>query len=254
MATEPGPNFGEHPIAWDNEKVSRLWNYYSRTPPYSEVYFSRTFGRQILERSGLALDEPIDVLDFGCGPGFIWEHLRQLEARWQYTALDFSPDSVAKVREKANGHPCFKGAHHLGSLPSSLPDAYFDAVLLVEVVEHLDDEHLNGTIWEASRLLKPGGVVVITTPNEEDLSQSRRFCPECGAVFHEWQHVRSWSVDSLTAYLKQHGFALHMAKTLDFNTQGFTVIAVLRKLERLARRILKGRLKDPHMIAVFRKD
>lgn len=253
MATEPTPIFREHPIEWDNEKVSRLWDYYARTPPYSDVYFAKTFGRQILKQSGLAFDEPLNVLDFGCGPGFIWDHLRGLRARWQYTAADFSPASVAKVREKATGHPCFKGVHHIGPLPSDLPDSHFDAVLLVEVVEHLDDEHLNSTITEVTRLLRSGGVVVITTPNEEDLSMSQRFCPECGAIFHQWQHVRSWSIDRLAACLRQHGFNLRMARTLDFNTQGHTIAAILRKVERFARRVLKGRPQNPHVIAVFQK-
>jgi hypothetical protein len=39
MANEVTSIFREHDIEWDHEKVSRLWNYYSRTPPYSNVIF-----------------------------------------------------------------------------------------------------------------------------------------------------------------------------------------------------------------------
>ncbi|MEQ1527269.1 MAG: class I SAM-dependent methyltransferase [Gallionella sp.] len=230
-----------------------MWDYYSRTPPYSEVYFSKLFGHHILRHSGLPLDESLEVLDFGCGPGFIWNHLSNLGSHWKYTALDFSPNSVAQLSMRAKGHNNFKGAKHVSSLPADLPDANFDVVFLLEVAEHLNDDYLNGTLAEVSRLLKQGGVVVITTPNEEDISKSKKFCPECGAIFHEWQHVRSWSVGSLTARLKQYGFNLRIAKTLDFTAQDFTMQGVFRKIKRIAKQWLKGEIGQPHMIAVFQK-
>jgi SAM-dependent methyltransferase len=253
MANEQAPVFREHEIEWDDKKVSRLWDYYSRTPPYSGIYFSQVCGHHVLRHSGLPLGEPLEVLDFGCGPGFIWDHLNRLGAHWQYTALDFSSDSIAKVIEKANGRENFKGAQHVSSLPADLPDAHFDVVLLFEVVEHLNDASLDGTLAEVARLLKRGGVVVITTPNEEDLSNSQKLCPECGAIFHQWQHVRSWSVGSLSARMKQNGFSSRMARTLDFTTQDFTGRGVLRKIRRIARRLLEGDPGTPHMIAVFQK-
>jgi len=241
-------SFSEHPIEWDDAKVSRLWNYYARTPPFSGIYFSKCFGDSILRLCRLPLQEPLEVLDFGAGPGFMWDHLLALGARWNYTALDFSSDSTNKARERAIGHAQFKGVHQINRLPTSLPAAAFDAVLLVEVLEHLTDEHLNSTLAEAVRLLKRGGVAVITTPNEEDLSQATKFCPECGAVFHEWQHVRSWSVGGMTARLKQHGLELRLAQTLDFTAQGLLAMGI-----RLARRLLLDSKKPPHIIAVYRK-
>jgi 2-polyprenyl-3-methyl-5-hydroxy-6-metoxy-1,4-benzoquinol methylase len=253
LPNERAPKFQEHKIVWDDEKVSRLWNYYSRTPPYSDVYFSKVFGQHILRHSGLPLGNSLEILDFGCGPGFIWDHLSQLKSKWRYTALDFSVDSVEKVIEKAQGHENFKSAHLVSELPTVLPAAYFDVVLLFEVVEHLNDAYLDGTLAETARLLKKGGVVVITTPNEEDLSKSTRLCPDCGAIFHEWQHVRSWSTGSLTQRLKQHGFVLRKAKALDFTAQDFTVRGLVRKFRRLARKLFNGDQGTPHLIAVYHK-
>jgi SAM-dependent methyltransferase len=238
----------EHQIEWNDKNVSRLWDYYSRTPPYSEIYFSKVLGDRILKKSGLPLNQEIDVLDFGCGPGFIWEHLCKLGSAWNYTGLDFSPDSVAKLRTNAKDRPKFKGVHHISQLPVSLPSEHYDVVLMIEVVEHLKDEYLDSALSEARRLLKRGGVLVITTPNDEDLSKSTRFCPDCGALFHEWQHVRSWTVASLANRLKQHGFDLCKAHTLDFVAHGF-----VRRSVRLARRLFRGIRGTPHMIAVYQK-
>lgn len=247
MPIEHTPVFREHTIEWTDEKVSRLWNYYSRTPPYCDAYFSKVYGDRILKKSGLPLQQDLRVLDFGCGPGFIWEHLHALDSRWEYTGLDFSPDSVQKMTQKAKGNPRFAGVQHVTQLPTVLPDTHFDVVLLFEVVEHLKDEYLDGTLREAARVLKQGGVLVITTPNEEDLNASTRFCPDCGAVFHEWQHVRNWSVDSLAAHLQQNGFELRVAHTLDFAAQG-----ALKRAVWWGRKML-GRKVNPHMVSVFQK-
>ena len=124
--------YKEHEINWTDEKVSRLWDYYSRTPPYSEMYFSKSFGHHILRKSGLPLEAKLDVLDFGCGPGFIWDHLRQLNSNWQYTALDFSETSVSKVTAKASGDGRFSGAEHVRSLPTKLASSKFDIVYFLK--------------------------------------------------------------------------------------------------------------------------
>jgi SAM-dependent methyltransferase len=237
----------EHPIVWDDEKISRLWDYYSRTPPYSDIYFSKVVGDRVILTSDLPM-QALDVIDFGCGPGFMWDHIRTLRPNWRYVGLDFSPDSVAALQTKAHGHAGFGGAHHIKQLPSQVPAASADVVMLIEVVEHLRDEHLNTTLTEAGRLLKAGGVLLITTPNEENLTKSTQHCPECGATYHAWQHVRSWSVRTLEQCLLQHGFELKRAKALDFTERNLT-----RKMVALGRRLMHGPRPAPHLIAVFQK-
>ena len=55
MVDEQDPVFREHENEWVDQKVSRLWNYYSRTPLYFNIYFSRLFSRHLLLHSGLQL-------------------------------------------------------------------------------------------------------------------------------------------------------------------------------------------------------
>jgi SAM-dependent methyltransferase len=235
----------EHAIDWNDQKIARLWDYYSRSPIHAEAYFSRVYGEYILRSSGLPLKQPLSVLDFGCGPGFLWEHLVRLDARWSYTGVDFSADSVAAVIVKASGDSRFRGAHYVSKLPTPLPTEQYDAVLLVEVVEHLRDDDLSATLEEAARLLRPGGQLVITTPNAEDLGRVMKFCPECGAVFHEWQHVRSWNKESLSRRLAEHGMRVKLLRVLDFAAYGKIRWWALG----LARRALG--CKPPHLIGVF---
>ena len=237
--------FHEHPIQWNDATVARLWNWYARTNPFRDLYFAKRFGDLILRGSRLPLDQPLDVLDFGCGPGFLWDHIKSLGARWTYVGADFSTDSTSQLAARASGDPQFGGVDALTALPVPRDAGRFDAAFLVEVVEHVDDNYLEPTLREMHRLLKPGGHLVVSTPNREDLSQSMRLCPECGAIFHEWQHVRSWHADSLTDYVGRFGFKPVRVAPVDFFARG---------LHRMAFNALRRRLRGaskPHLLGVF---
>jgi 2-polyprenyl-3-methyl-5-hydroxy-6-metoxy-1,4-benzoquinol methylase len=194
------------------------------------------------------MDQELSVLDFGCGPGYIWDHLQSLGARWKYTGIDFSADAVSQLERKAITSARFVGAHHITRLPTFLPPGSFDAILLFEVLEHLSDTYLEETVEEVGRLLKDGGVLVVSTPNEERLSDAEKYCPECGAIFHEWQHVRSWSLSMLSKYIEEFGFRIVTHEELDFSATG-----LLHKIIRGIKIILNKEVKRPHLIAVFRK-
>jgi len=237
--------FHEHPIKWDDTTVSRLWNWYARTSPFRDLYFAKRFGDLILRGSGVAFDQPLAVLDFGCGPGFLWDHVKSIGARWTYVGADFSTDSTTQLVARAQGDRQFGGVHALTALPVPRDDQSFDAAFLVEVVEHVGDDYLIPTLKEMHRLLKPGGQLVVSTPNREDLSQSMRLCPECGAIFHEWQHVRSWHADSLTDYVRRFGFTPVRVQPMDFFARGAHRMAF-----NALRRWIQGAAK-PHLLGVF---
>lgn len=236
----------EHDMLWDDEKIARLWDYLSHASPVP--YFSEMHGEQILSRTEISLNEALEICDFGCGPGYIWDHLTRLNAKWRYTGVDFSAKSVATLQAKASGQPGFVGAEVIDALPTSLPGNKFDVVLLIEVVEHLSDEKLDPTLREAARILKPGGRLVISTPNDEDLAELRKFCAECGAKFHEWQHVRSWSQESLTRHLAQFGFEAHKIGVYNFSATDLP-----HKSLDLLKSLIQPNYKRPHMLALFRK-
>lgn len=239
----------EHKIVWDDQKVSRLWKYYSRTEPYADMYFSKQLGKRILRSSKIPVDEPIRVLDFGCGPGYLWDHVQSISKKWIYTGLDFSPDSVDALNKRASGHAQFSGAQHISRLPSRLPAGSFDAVFLFEVIEHLNDDYLDQTMQEIFRLLAPGGVVVVTTPNNEDLAQLTRFCPDCGAVFHQWQHVRSWTSASLAECFAKYGMRLNFCR-LSYLTNRSAFIDFAKSI---IFRFVYARKSPPNLLAVFQK-
>jgi 2-polyprenyl-3-methyl-5-hydroxy-6-metoxy-1,4-benzoquinol methylase len=192
-------------IEWDDEKVARLWNNYARN---GVPYFTQTNGAYVASVIRHYLPgNARKLLDFGSGPGFLFAHLKNaLGSRLEYHALDFSEDSITALNKRHPGDPQIKAARRTESLPSDYEPDSFDIVVSCEVVEHLKDEYLDSTLIEIYRLLEPGGLVFITTPNDEYLPDSFIYCPNCDTTFHEWQHVRSWNQDTLRSTMESYGF------------------------------------------------
>ena len=238
--------FKQHDIEWDDAKIARLWDYYSAVE--STPYFSDLHGGDLLKATGLPLSAPLRHLDFGCGNGYLWDHLKRMRASWRYTGIDFSAKSVETVQAKSLSDPHFEQAFQIRSLPTPLPAEGYDVVTIIEVVEHLNDDYLLTTLTEATRLLRPGGHLVISTPNSERLKDNHKFCPDCGSIFHEWQHVRSWTQHSLGDYVVKFGFAVERTVITNFGAVGLP-----RRAVALAKRLLDRNYKAPHMMMVFRK-
>jgi malonyl-CoA O-methyltransferase len=97
------------------------------------------------------------VLDLGCGTG---RHSLWLAARGAgVTAVDFSEGMLAEARRKPGADAVRFLAHDLHE-PLPFADATFDRVVSGLVLEHLHD--LDRFFREAHRVLKPGGVAVVS--------------------------------------------------------------------------------------------
>jgi SAM-dependent methyltransferase len=73
-----------------------------------------------------------------------------------------------------------------------VPDATFDVVTFFDVLEHIPRDGVAAA--EAVRVLRPGGSLLVSSPNEHWRfpyhRAFRRFCPTDGEVMAEWGHVR----------------------------------------------------------------
>lgn len=116
-------------------------------------------------------------------------------------SLDPSGRAIEGIRQELNlGEKAQAGFSQ--AIP--FPDECFDAVVMSEVLEHLDDEVLEATLVEVKRVLRPGGKFIGTVPAREKLESSIVVCPGCGLQFHRWGHKRSFSVDTLTSALNRY--------------------------------------------------
>jgi ubiquinone/menaquinone biosynthesis C-methylase UbiE len=138
------------------------------------------------------------VLNIGVGSGA----LEALAARKcvEINALDPSARAIAKLQESlALGDRAKVGYGQAIPFESD----QFDAVIMSEVLEHLDQAIRDGTLDEVYRVLKPNGRLLGTVPARENLSQAEVVCPHCERHFHRWGHQATYDVNSLHALLSQ---------------------------------------------------
>jgi 2-polyprenyl-3-methyl-5-hydroxy-6-metoxy-1,4-benzoquinol methylase len=102
------------------------------------------------------------MLDVGCGNGRYLSTMRKLG--WQVQGVEFSEDGV-RVCRKAE-----LPVHHGDLASAGFPDASFDLITVRHVIEHIPEPH--PFMAELSRILKPGGLLVIETPNGDALGRT----------------------------------------------------------------------------------
>ncbi|HEV3167159.1 MAG TPA: class I SAM-dependent methyltransferase, partial [Isosphaeraceae bacterium] len=113
---------------------------------------------------------PLDgrrVLDLGCGKGRFARHLQERGA--EVIGLD---QSATMLGQAALVHRVHGSTRRL-----PLADESFDAVIAIEVVEHLDERGLDETLAEIERVLRPGGIVAIIDKNAGALDARRPWLP-----------------------------------------------------------------------------
>lgn len=136
------------------------------------------------------------ILELGCGVGLNYQALETLNFVGEYHGVDILPPS--QVPSKVIYHQL-----DLDSAPLPYADATFDAILFTHVIEHLRNPlHAAG---EIHRLLKPGGIIYIETPNwTSTLVPSFGFRREQHNPFNffdDYTHIRPWTKQALFEFL-----------------------------------------------------
>lgn len=206
----------QHDVVWTGEKIGAFWDFVSSVESQAQLYFTQLAGNGVAHHLARTVDlRGQRVLDFGCGPGHLFPHLVRHAPTARYFGVDFSAHSIDELRRRWGRHPQFAGGAALAGFPFALARR-FDVIVCCEVIEHLDDPTLEQVCAAFAELLHPGGTLYLTTPNSEDLSQQHVRCPDCGGVFHRWQHQRSWNASTLGAQMARHGFAQQRTEELAY--------------------------------------
>ena len=101
-------------------------------------------------RPGLA------ALDMGCGRGELLHHLRK--ARVEAVGADYAPAALGLAARTSKAPVLRADARRL-----PFRDSAFDRIFFLGVVDHLADEDLRAAFAEFRRVLRPGGMVLLST-------------------------------------------------------------------------------------------
>ena len=209
-----------HNLDWTDEKVERFWNFRNNYKPYDNTWFTHQAGPAVLKLADSKSKIKGKILDYGTGKGYLVEHLLSNYSSAQIYACDFTENLALETNTKNKDNHAFKGCRHLTNLPSEYEDNFFDTVFLIETIEHLTDNYLHSTLKEIHRILKPGGTIVVTTPNDEDLEKTYVHCADCGATFHHMQHIRSWNEKNICSLMDEFSFRIKFCKGINMPWYG----------------------------------
>lgn len=129
------------------------------------------------------------VLEIGCRDGGL---RRFLPSDLRYQGMDIAPEFAAQdilIRDVSDGIP--------------FPDASYDHVFCIEVLEHVPDPF--GALTEIRRVLKPDGVLVLSVPNPyhvKELIWNLLRIPD------RQGHIYGWTRQNMTALGLMTGFRL----------------------------------------------
>ena len=183
--------------------------YYRGCESGYEDYLAGEAGHRRLARRRLsrlaALGATGRLLDWGCGPGFFLSEAEQ--SGWRVAGVELADDMRAAAGRLVEGPVC-RTVEEVSSTADPL-----DVVTLWECIEHLPDPV--GAARQAAALLRPGGILALSTPNTDHRVARAR--PREWREYKPPAHVGYFTDRSILACLERAGFrvvALHFTTPL----------------------------------------
>jgi SAM-dependent methyltransferase len=170
-------------------------------------------------RASLSAERPA-ILEIGSSSGFLLPDLRRAFPRAQVIGSDAFPDALRALAGAQPGFPLLQ--FDLTRCP--LPDACVDAVVALNVLEHIEDDQ--AALAQIARILKPNGAAYLEVPAGERLYD----------IYDELlHHHRRYSARVLRARAEAAGLQVEWVSHLGFLVFPLFVAAKTRN-QRLLRR------------------
>lgn len=137
------------------------------------------------------------VLDIGSYDGFTSNKLTQVYPNINIILIDLDMSGLVKAKQK-NLNAIYGSALNL-----PVGDGKIDAVLCLDIIEHIDDDCK--VIEEISRVLRKDGRFILTTPKENGVSFPLLDREKSLEINKGWGHVRpGYSINRIEALLNAH--------------------------------------------------
>ncbi|MDP2897930.1 MAG: class I SAM-dependent methyltransferase [bacterium] len=172
------------------------------------------------------------VLDIGCGEGYGSAMLAQHAAH--VVGTDSSEKVVAHATAKYGlsniEFRCMPAEKH------AFPDESFDVVVCLELIEHVHD--YAAVMEEMHRLLKPGGILILSTPNKDVTSPGRE------TPIHDF-HVHEFTIRELQELCQRYFAEVELFSQENPFEKSRRIVRWLMALDFLhVRKLLPRRSKD----------
>ena len=201
--------------------------------------------RRFIYTLALVPDQEGKLLEIGAGPYFLTHLLERFRA-YELSLINFFGEAYGErgiqtlMHADGREQPLAFDNVNVEYQPLPYADATFDVVLLCEVLEHFVNDPLHA-MKEISRVLKPGGRLVLTTPNVNNVEHIARLLSGHN-IFHPYsgfgpagRHNREYTVAELKMLLTHTGFEVEHAFTSDIHHNQASHYTHVSQFKRLLR-------------------
>ncbi len=185
-----------------------------------------------IAQSVLGTDVSGEGLEVGSGSGYLLFPAAVLLPRIQWTGVDHPerayrhPDAYKKAFREYN---CRFVAADICKVPLPFSDGQFVAVTFSEVLEHLPVERVNFVLSEIARIVRPNGVLIVSSPNQASLENRVRLLTgksilampnEIDSARGVFGHIRLYTPSEMKSALGELGFTLECSR-IETNISGY---------------------------------
>jgi len=119
---------------------------------------------KVLLDSGCAVNDFRNVLDFGCGCGRTLMWLRQRHPQVKWHGSDVDAESIKWCRTNI---PSASFTANAPMPPLAYEEGTLDLLYAISVFTHLNEEYQRAWVSEFHRVLRPGGLLLLTVHSEQ---------------------------------------------------------------------------------------
>ena len=98
-------------------------------------------------------------------------------------------------------------------------DNQFDVIILCHVIEHV--EHIDWMFWELKRILKPGGLLFLETPD---------YARSLVSFWNDYTHIRPYNKVTLSRIARAYHFDIMALRNSQISDKLLAIISMLKKL------------------------
>ncbi|MFH1564184.1 MAG: class I SAM-dependent methyltransferase [Nitrospirota bacterium] len=171
------------------------------------------------------------LLEIGCALGYLLE-LAQ-DSGWEAQGVELSPWASDYARQTT------KVKVFTGKLEeANFQNDYFDAIVMIELIEHIPNPR--AFLKEVYRILKPGGLIFITTPNSKSI-HTKLWNKRFQEIYLIPEHLFSFSIPTIKRILELTDFKVVHLQTKTYLRRYYDYqipLGLFRQIRGLGRRIM----------------
>jgi len=227
---------GSSPVEYDEDIKSQL------RPDVRRVSLLVSLAKSVIGEEFVG-----EGLELGCGYGYLVLPMAKFNPRVRWTGVEHpgriyfkSPDYQQAFRE----YNCSLVGLDFVHEPLPFADQYFSVITFSETLEHLPVERVNFVLGEITRVLRPGGILIASSPNQASL-ENRLHLLKGGSVFDlpdemeiargVFKHIRMYTPAEIKYMMSRLGFRVECSAMESNNStyRGKSAKSMYRRMYRL---------------------